>query len=104
MTNVQTETGSTKKLLLDRPAIDELRRLVCEGWVRTVVVRDRTGRELIRMPILVGLAAGALAPIWAALGAVADLALGCTVEVQLAQETEPATWPPEPPPDVDEEG
>jgi hypothetical protein len=104
MTNVQTETGSTRNMLLDQRAIEELRRLAGEGWVRTVVVRDRTGRELIRMPILVGLAAGALAPMWAAVGAVADLAVGCTVEIHLAHELQPATWPPEPPPDVDEEG
>lgn len=102
MSNAQTETGTTRRMELDRRALEEIRHLVREGWVRSLVVRDRGGRELIRMPLLVGLAAGALAPVWAALGAVAGLAAGCTVDLVL-QEPQPALWPPEPPPDVDED-
>jgi hypothetical protein len=64
----------------------KLRELVHEGNVRRLIIRGQDGKTLIEVPLAAGGAVAAvaviLAPVWAALGALAALAAKLTVVVE----------------------
>jgi hypothetical protein len=70
-------------------AIAEIRRLVTEGNVRRVVVKQH-GRTVAEFPVSVGVIGAVLAPIAAAIGALAALLNDCSIEVERTVETETA--------------
>ena len=70
--------------------IGKIRELVQEGNVRRVSIRTEDGRTLIEVPLATGgaiaVAAIVLAPVWAALGALAALAAKVTIVVERVSE------------------
>jgi len=58
------------------------RELVHEGNVRHLVIKNGEGRTIIEAPLSVGVAGAVLAPMWAAIGAVAALVAHCSIEVE----------------------
>lgn len=66
---------------LDR-VIERLKKLIHEGNVRSLILKDAEGRTVLVVPLTVGVVGAALLPVWAALGAVAALAAGFTIEVE----------------------
>jgi Domain of unknown function (DUF4342) len=75
-------------------ALTQLRKLVEEGNVRRVVVKQR-GKTIAEFPLTVGVVGAVLAPIAAAIGALTALVAECTIEVEKAADAPPA--PPAPP-------
>jgi hypothetical protein len=62
--------------------VAKLKELVHEGNVRHVVIKNDEGKTLIEFPATVGVAGAILAPVWAAVGALAALVTNCTIEVE----------------------
>jgi len=69
--------------------IAEIKRLIEEGNVRRVVVKQQ-GRTIAEFPVTVGVIGAVLAPLAAAIGALAAVLTECTIEVE-------RTVPPEEP-------
>ena len=69
-------------------AIAEIKRLVAEGNVRRVVVKQQ-GKTVAEFPVTVGVIGAVLAPIAAAIGALAALLTDCTIEVERTVESTP---------------
>jgi hypothetical protein len=69
--------GTTDELL------DKLKKLIDEGNVRRVVVRQR-GRTVAEFPLTAGVIGVVLAPVVAAIGALTALLAECTIEVEKA--------------------
>ena len=67
--------GTTNEIL------EQLRKLVDEGNVRRVVVKQR-GRTVAEFPLTVGVVGAVLAPVAAAIGALTALLTDCTIEVE----------------------
>src|SRR5512140_1598043 len=63
--------------------VDELRRLVHEGNVRRVVVKQR-GRTVAEFPVTVGLVGALAAPALAAVGALVAVLADCSIDVERA--------------------
>jgi hypothetical protein len=61
--------------------VDELRRLLHEGRVRRVVVRQR-GEVVAEFPLAVGLVGALAAPVLAAVGALVAVLAECSIEVE----------------------
>jgi hypothetical protein len=61
--------------------VGKVKELLHEGNVRRIIIRDDHDRKLIEVPLGLGLGVAVLAPVWAALGAVAALVTDCSVEV-----------------------
>lgn len=59
-----------------------LKKLIREGNVRRVIVRNSTGRTLIDMPLSAGLAGVVLLPLWAAVASIVALAKEFTIVVE----------------------
>ena len=59
-----------------------LKKLIREGNVRRVIVRNATGRTLLDMPLSAGLAGVVLLPFWAAVASIVALAKEFTIVVE----------------------
>ncbi len=68
-------------------ALAEIRRLVAEGNVRRVVVKQH-GKTIAEFPVTVGVIGAVLAPMAAAIGALAALLTDCSIEVERTVATE----------------
>ncbi|HVH55725.1 MAG TPA: DUF4342 domain-containing protein [Vicinamibacterales bacterium] len=67
--------GTTDQILA------QVARLIDEGNVRRVVVKQR-GRTVAEFPVTVGLIGAVIAPVAAAIGALAAVLAECTIEVE----------------------
>jgi len=62
--------------------VTKVKELIHEGNVRRIIVKDEAGKNLLEIPVTVGLIGALLAPWLAALGAIAALATRCTIVVE----------------------
>jgi hypothetical protein len=61
--------------------VDAVKKLLHEGNVRRVIIKQ-DARTIAEFPLTVGVIGAVLAPILAAVGAIAAVATDCTVEVE----------------------
>ena len=61
---------------------ETLKKLVREGNVRRVIVRNPEGRTLLDMPLAAGLAGALFLPFWAAVAGIVALATEFTIVVE----------------------
>jgi len=61
--------------------VDAVKKLLHEGNVRRVIIKQ-DGRSIVEFPLTVGVIGAVLAPILAAVGAIAAVVTDCTVEVE----------------------
>ncbi len=62
--------------------LKKVKELVHEGNVRRITISTDEGRTLIEIPLTIGLVGTVLAPVWAAVGAIAALVANCTISVE----------------------
>jgi hypothetical protein len=67
--------GTTDQILA------EIARLIDEGNIRRVVVKQR-GRTVAEFPVTIGVIGAVIAPLAAAIGAIAAVLADCTIEVE----------------------
>ncbi len=69
--------------------LQKIKELVEEGNVRRITITDKSGKEIMSFPLTIGLVGAVLAPLFAAVGALAALVGECTIAVEREQkETE----------------
>jgi len=61
--------------------VDSVKRLIHEGNVRRVVIKQGD-RTVVEFPLTVGVVGTVLAPVLAAVGAIAAVLTECTIEVE----------------------
>jgi hypothetical protein len=61
--------------------IDQVKRLIHEGNVRRVIIKQGNN-TIVEFPLTIGVVGVALAPMLAAVGAIAALVTECTIEVE----------------------
>lgn len=62
--------------------VEKVKGLIKEGNVRKIIIKDKDGKDIIQIPLTLGLVGAVLAPALAAVGAVAALLTECTITVQ----------------------
>jgi hypothetical protein len=62
--------------------IKKFKDLIKEGNVRRITIKEKTGKTIIDIPLTVGVVGAVLAPVLAAVGAVAALISECTIAVE----------------------
>ena len=62
--------------------LSKIKELVHQGNIRRIIIKNDEGKTLIEIPLTIGVVGIALAPVWAALGAIAALAADLTVVVE----------------------
>jgi hypothetical protein len=73
--------------------LDKVKQLIHEGNVRKVTVKQGE-RVLAEFPLTLGVAAAVIAPVLAAIGAIAALVTECTIEVERTDTPPPKEEPP----------
>ena len=68
--------------------VDEVKRLVHEGNVRHVKIKNKEGKVLLDMPLMIGAVGVILLPFWAAVAALVGVANDFTLVIE---RVEPAT-------------
>ncbi len=66
--------------------VETVKRLVHQGNIRRITIKDGEGRSLIEVPLSLGAVGAVLLPVWAALGAAAALLARCTIVVEKLEE------------------
>jgi hypothetical protein len=62
--------------------LKKVKELIAEGNIRKITITDHSGKELMTFPLAVGIVGIFLAPVLAAVGAVAALIGECTITVE----------------------
>lgn len=62
--------------------LKKVKEIIAEGNARSITVRNKDGKDLVVLPLTIGVVGIALAPILAAVGAIAALVTECTIVVE----------------------
>jgi hypothetical protein len=60
----------------------KVKELIREGNIRRVTIKDKAGKVIIEFPLTVGVVGAAIAPVLAAVGALAALVTEATIAVE----------------------
>lgn len=61
---------------------NKVKEIINEGNVRRIIVKNKEGKTLVELPLTIGVVGAALAPMLAAVGAIAALVTECTIVVE----------------------
>ncbi len=75
--------------------IDTVKRIISEGNARRIIIKSESGNTLVEFPLTIGAIGALIAPVLAAVGAIAALVTRCTIVVERRDGT--ATPSPESP-------
>lgn len=62
--------------------LKKIKELIAEGNVRKITITDKEGKELMTFPLTIGVVGALLAPVFAAVGALAALIGECSITVE----------------------
>lgn len=62
--------------------LEKVKKLIKEGNVRKIIIKDKAGKIIAEFPLTIGVVGVFLAPILAAIGAIAALVSECTITVE----------------------
>ncbi|MBS1748023.1 MAG: DUF4342 domain-containing protein [Bacteroidetes bacterium] len=68
--------------------VKKIKELIEEGNVRKVTINDKNGKELMSFPLTIGVVGVVVAPVLAAVGAIAALVGECSIAVEREDETQ----------------
>jgi hypothetical protein len=68
--------------LTGEQVIEFLKKILHEGNVRRVVLKDESGKTLLEIPVTIGVVGVILLPVWAAIGAAAALVAKMTIVIE----------------------
>lgn len=77
MADIKEELNVKGEMLLKK-----VKDLISEGNIRRITIKDKDGKELVTFPLTVGVVGTVLAPVLAAVGAIAALVTDCTIAVE----------------------
>ncbi len=62
--------------------LKKVKSIIAKGNVRKITVKNKEGKSIVELPLTVGVVGAALAPLLAAVGAIAALVTECTIVVE----------------------
>ena len=62
--------------------VEKVKQLIKEGNVRRIIIKNKDGKTLIEVPLTIGVIGVVLAPVLAAVGAIAALVTECSIVVE----------------------
>ncbi len=68
--------------------LNKIKELIGEGNIRRITISDKAGKELMSFPLTIGVVGAVLAPVLAAVGALAALISECTIAVEREEEAD----------------
>lgn len=68
--------------------LKKIKELIAEGNVRKITIADKNDKEIISFPVTIGVVGIVLAPVFAAVGALAAILTECKITVERSEKTE----------------
>ncbi|MGB8191438.1 MAG: DUF4342 domain-containing protein [Chitinophagaceae bacterium] len=62
--------------------LNKVKELIKEGNIRKITIHDKSGKELMSLPLTIGVVGAVFAPVLAAIGALAALIGECKISVE----------------------
>jgi Domain of unknown function (DUF4342) len=62
--------------------VNKIKDLIAEGNIRKITINDKNDKEIMSFPLTIGVVGAVLAPILAAVGALAALIGDCSITVE----------------------
>jgi hypothetical protein len=62
--------------------LEKVKELIKEGNVRRIIIKDKNDKVLVEFPLSFGVVGAVIAPVLAAIGAIAALVAECTLTVE----------------------
>ena len=62
--------------------LKKVKGLIAEGNVRRIIITNKEGKNLVEFPLTIGVVGAVLAPVLAAVGAIAALVSECTISIE----------------------
>jgi hypothetical protein len=62
--------------------IQKVRELIAEGNVRRIIIKSKEGKTIMELPVTIGIIGAVVAPVLAAVGAIAAILTECTITVE----------------------
>jgi hypothetical protein len=82
MNTTETRTEIERYETRGENLLARVKEIIEEGNVRRITVRNEEGKAIVEIPLTVGVVGAALAPVLAAVGAIAALLADCSIEVE----------------------
>ncbi|KKR20482.1 MAG: hypothetical protein UT48_C0017G0024 [Parcubacteria group bacterium GW2011_GWE2_39_37] len=76
-----SEEFSKEFKLSGEKLVKKVKELIKEGNARKIIIKNEKGKAIMEIPVTVGAVGVVLAPVLAAVGALAALVTECTIEV-----------------------
>lgn len=78
-----TEKKTTEEFTVNgEELLAKVKSLINEGNIRRIIIKDESGKVLVELPLTIGVIGAVLAPVLAAVGAIAALVTKCTIVVE----------------------
>jgi len=81
-----TETTETYEVEGD-DLLSKVKEIIHEGNVRRIIIKNEEGKQLIEVPLSVGVVGAVLLPVWAAIGVIAAIVTNASIEVERTEPT-----------------
>lgn len=62
--------------------LKKIKELINEGNIRRITITGKNGKTIVEFPLTLGVVGAVLAPVLAAVGAIAALVTECTISVE----------------------
>jgi hypothetical protein len=62
--------------------LKKIKELIAEGNARRIIIKNEEGKTIVEVPLTIGAVGAVLAPMLAAIGAIAALVTKCTIVVE----------------------
>ena len=69
--------------------LSKVKEVIHEGNIRKIIIKNDSGKTYLEIPVTIGVVGVILAPVWAAIGALAALASHFTIQVIKKETPEP---------------
>jgi hypothetical protein len=78
----KTEAAFERVTVAGEDLLRKVKEIIAEGNVRRISIKDKNGKSVVELPLTVGVVGAALAPVLAAVGAIAALVTECTITIE----------------------
>lgn len=82
-----TATAETYEVKGD-DLLSKVKEIIHEGNVRRIIIKNEEGKQLIEVPLTVGVVGAVLLPVWAAIGVIAAIVTSASIEVERVERAE----------------
>jgi hypothetical protein len=65
--------------------LNKIKELVHQGNIRRIILKGEDGKTFLEVPLTVGVVGALIAPVWAAIGAIAALVSKLTIVVEKSE-------------------